>query len=183
MRKDTGFNDKLLSYLYALEVQFMVDADLESELAEAQEAYDIPAESAAAVVEAISKKYISQLLNLALRAAKKYNEKESLSWMEGIVKYAKYVSTSVDADGNRFSEEDKQRLISFYVSSLSDNGDGDSSLSEQRAEVSDRLNTLIRLTDDFVAPINGIDGLLARPQGFAESDDIAQDKKKWAWGG
>ena len=36
MRSATGFNDKLVTYLYSLEVQYMVENGLEDEFAEAQ---------------------------------------------------------------------------------------------------------------------------------------------------
>jgi hypothetical protein len=46
LQKDAGFNEKLVTYLYAMEVQYMIDNNLESELQEVQEAYDIPEEQA-----------------------------------------------------------------------------------------------------------------------------------------
>lgn len=156
MRKDTGFNDKLISYLYALEVQFIVDNDLETELAEAQETYDIPPDRAEAVIEACCKKYVSQVLNLAFRDVKKYNEKSAVAWTSQIVKYMRFISGAVDADGNKFTAEEKTRLIEFFKSYMQDAGADD----EQMAETCGRLKSLINLTESYIPPMQGIDGLL-----------------------
>ena len=51
MQKDTGFNEKLVTYLYALEVQQLVESGDEGSLGDVQEAYDIPQERAEQVVE------------------------------------------------------------------------------------------------------------------------------------
>ena len=51
MQKDTGFNEKLVTYLYALEVQQLVESGEEGSLADVQEAYDIPQEKAEQIVE------------------------------------------------------------------------------------------------------------------------------------
>ena len=74
IQKDAGFNERLVTYMYALEVQSMIENGEEENLKDVQEAYDIPEDRASEIVEAASKRYVSQLLNLALRAAKKYDE-------------------------------------------------------------------------------------------------------------
>lgn len=177
MRKDTGFNDKLVAYLYALEVQYIVDNDLESELAEAQETYDIPPDRAEAVIEACCKKYVSQVLNLAFRDAKKYNEKSAVAWTSQIVKYMRFISGAVDADGNKFSAEDKARLVEFYESYMQDEGAD----AEQIAETCGRLKSVINLTESYIPPLQGIDGLVGPVSGMTRFSD-GNDKKAWAWG-
>lgn len=87
MRTDTGFNGKLVAYLYALEVQYMVDNDLERKFAEAQETYGIPPETVQQVVEACCKRFSTQVLNLALREVRKYNEKRCFEWVQLVAKY------------------------------------------------------------------------------------------------
>ena len=55
MRTDAGFSEKLVTYLFALEVQFLVENGRETEIPDAQQAYDIP-EDRAQVRESV--KYI-----------------------------------------------------------------------------------------------------------------------------
>ena len=153
MQKDAGFNDKLITYLYALEVQSLVEGGLESDLREVQEAYDIPEERAAQIIEASCRRYVSQLFNLALRSAKKYDEKASVGWVAEILKYAPFISTPVDADGNIFMESDKVRMIEFYVSNMAAGG-------ADVPELVAKLKFLCNLTESYVPPIEGIDGLL-----------------------
>ena len=159
IQKDAGFNPKLVSYMYTLEVQDMIENGQEAELQEIQEAYDIPRQQAEAIVEATCKRYVSQLLNIALAAAKKYNEVESVKWTQKIAKYMFFFSDSVDADGGMFSEDDKERLITFFR-------DNENSTRDpiQKKEVAMRLKSLIRLNDDFVAPVEGLAGLLGLPK-------------------
>jgi len=183
MQKDTGFNERLVTYLYALEVQALVEQGAEGQLQDVQEAYDIPEERAAEIVEASCKRYISQLLNLALRAARKYDERQTVEWTRQIVKYVDFVTGTVDADGNLFDEEDKKRMISFYEGALRDAAKGQGQEAEADTEVCDKLRDLVRLTEDFVAPVDGIDGLLGKVSGMqALGGDPADDRKKWAWG-
>ena len=197
LQKDTAFNEKVVTLLYALEVQWAVENDATSELAEVQEAYGIPAERAAAIVEATAERYISQLLNLALRAAKKYDEREAVAWATKVASYVGFVSGSVLADGNLFSEDDKERLVQFYEGSLrmalSDSDSGASASGSagsstglaaahpEVAEQSQRLRELIKLSDDFVPPVEGIDGLLGKVQNVG-SVSQSGDNKRWAWG-
>lgn len=180
IKKDAGFNDKLVTFLYALEVQYMVENGLEEELQEAQEAYDIPEERAAEIIDACCQRYISQLLNLALRDAKKYNEAGAFEYTSQIMKYAQYISGAVDADGNVFREEDKTRMLSFYEARLLE--DVPSADEEGIARVSEgiaKLRSLVNLTESYVAPIDGIDGLLGKLSGM---QTVGEDGKKWAWG-
>lgn len=173
MRKDTGFNDKLVTYLYALEVQYMIENELESELQEAQEVYDIPEDRAAEIVEAACKKFISQILNFALRDARKYNEPGTIQWTGVVAKYMKYVTGSVDADGMKFTEDDKSRLISMYEEYLRDPSVGSA---EEASEIGQRLRSLIRLDDSFVAPMQGIDGLMGKVKDAAGASTKALNR-------
>ena len=116
---------------------------------------------------------MSQLLNLSLRASKKFNEQETVEWTKKIAKYAVFVDGTVDADGNLFREEDKERLVSFYEGACE---------SEAEKEMAVRLKAMINLTEDFVPPIEGIDGLLGKVKGMQSVDGSNDDNKKWAWG-
>lgn len=168
-----------------LQVQYMIENDLLSEIPEAQEVYDIPQDRAEAVIEACAGKFVSQLLNLALRASKKYDEVDALRWMIEVAKFSQFISSPVLADGNLFSEDDKQRMISFYAASLTAEGDEDVGVTQKDIEDEcERLKALVVLSKDFVPPINGINGLLGALPGtdqFSDTD-IKDDKKKWAWG-
>jgi len=127
-------------------------------------------------VEACCKRYISQLLNLALRAAKKYDERDAAKWLREIVKYAVFVEGAVEADGNIYSEADKLRLIEFYH--------GDADAGDDREENAKKLKSLIFLTEAYVAPLSGIDGLLGKVQNLNDLmlADPSANKKRWAWG-
>ena len=46
LRTDVGFSEKLVTYLFALEVQYLVENGRETELQEVQEAYDLPEDRA-----------------------------------------------------------------------------------------------------------------------------------------
>ena len=70
----------------------------------------------------------------------------------------------VDADANLFSEDDKERLISFYR----DDERSKRSVEQKRGDCV-RLKELILLSEDFVAPIEGIAGL----KGEAKTDRSA----------
>lgn len=234
-QKDIGFNVNFISYLYALEVANIInsgylyirndcrsltslmthclctgeDTDL---LQEAQEAYGIPEEQAKQIIEAAAKRYVSQLLNLALRAAKKYDEIDSLKWMNQIIKYSQFISDKVDCDGSLFSEKDKDRLLNYYMNSVNTATVKPSSadiiidsttdesvveepsestdlsvLNEKQVELNDsmeRLRRLIHLSNDYVAPLSGIEGLLG---GLTNVNDLmiadpSENRKRWAWG-
>jgi hypothetical protein len=156
----------------------MVENDLINQLVEAQEAYSIPPDRAQEIVEACCKKYISQVLNLALRDARKYNEKGVIQWTALISKYMQFVSGSVDADGNKFTEGDKERLILFYEGYLKEED-----RSDEIEETSSRLKSLINLTDKYVPPLQGIDGLIGKVSGMQSLSGDNDNRKKWAWGG
>lgn len=177
MQKETGFNERLVTYLYALEVQYLVENGMESDLKEVQEAYDIPEEKATEIIEVCCKRYVDQLLNLALRAAKKYDERETLSWVTEIMKYSPFISDSVNADGNIYSEKDKERMISFYENDIKEGEKRDGS----------RLRELVCLSEDYIPPLEGIDGLLGKVKGLSDLEaqirkDQDEGKKTWAWG-
>lgn len=190
IQKDTGFNERLVTYLYALEVQDLVENGLESDLQEVQEAYDIPEDRAEEIVEASCKRYISQLTNLALRAAKKFDEIECMRWTREIAKFAVFVTGTVEADGNLFSNEEKERMLSFFHAEVEATAkkatDGAAVLAEGHAMV-DKLRGMIFLTEDYIPPIEGIEGLLGHVKNLKtlgkESGKATDDKKRWAWGG
>jgi len=183
MTGDMGFNDRLRSYLFTLEVQELVDRGAPAEdLIDIQDAYSIPIERAEAIIESACKRYISQLLNLALRAAKKYDEPGAVLYVKRINQYVMFVDEdgSVDADGNIFRKTDKDRLVGFYENHCKDAGDVDESDLKEQCR---RLGSLINLTEDFEPPIDGIDGLLA--DGRLKLDQEKHDDSKgrrWAWG-
>jgi hypothetical protein len=123
---------------------------------------------------------------LALRAAKKYDESDAAKWLKEIVKYAVFVSDgqTVDADGNLFSEKDKKRLISFYQSESQKKDDIDV---VNGVNMVTKLREMINLTENFVPPVQGIEGLLGNVKSLAQlsrDGDNAKDgdKKPWAWG-
>jgi len=186
MQKDTGFSTTILTYLYALEVQVMVDNGLEGDLTEVQEAYDIPDDRAADIVEACCKRYVNQLLNFALRGAKRYNEQDTIKWVKRIIKYAVFISTPVEADGSMFDDDDKKRMISFYQTEVANGEDAELlALVEQYGDMADKFREMINVTDDYVSPISGIDGLLGNVRRLDQLEDDMKDtdaKKNWAWG-
>ena len=94
----------MVTYLYALEVQSLIESGQEALLGDVREAYDIPEQIASEIVELSCKRYISQLLNLALRAAKRYKEEEAVEWTRQIAKYAVFVD-----------EADHGMLLSLFV--------------------------------------------------------------------
>lgn len=174
IQKDTGFNEKLVAYMYSLEVQYLVENDMAEDLKDIQEAYDIPEDRAADIVEAACSRYLNQVLNLALRAAKKYDERTAVLFGKQALRYTRFISGKVDADGNMFREADKERLISF----LHDETRGMDASEDDRASV-ERLKEVINITEDYVAPLKGIDGLEGK---ILPPPDINDDKKKWSWG-
>jgi len=192
LKTDVGFSEKLVTYLFALEVQYLVENGRETELQEVQEAYDLPEDRAQDIVEACCKRYISQLLNLALRAAKKYDERDAAKWLREIVKYAVFIPDDVvvDADGNMFSETDKNRLISFYQSEYGEQAAESEEVDVQMeavAEMSAKLRSMINLTESFQAPAQGIEGLLGNVKSLGQLGKDADasrpgEKRPWAWG-
>ena len=150
MRKDIGLNPSMISYLYSLEVQAAIEAEEESELRELQEAYLIPEETAAYIVDITCRRYISQLLSIGLAHVKKYEEAPANAVTERIVRFMNLIEGSVDADGNLFNEDDKERLVVMFR-----DRDGGAQSEEEKRETSIRLRSLIHLTEDFVAPLEG----------------------------
>ena len=183
-----GFSDALVSYLYALELQLAIETGATEELADLQSAYNIPELRAGEILEATCKRHISQMLNLALRAAKKYDERDALSWLKRILLYVPYVSSAVEADGNLFSEADKDRLITFYQAEIETGDDAElvDLAGKIEGDVQDRLRGLINLSSDFVPPAQGMEGLLGQGQTLAQLEadlNVDQGRKAWAWGG
>lgn len=185
MAKDLEFNARLISYLFALEVQDMIQNGRENELQDLQEAYSIPQERAAVIIEVAAKRYLNQLLNLAFRGAKRYDEKDTVVWLREIVKYTQFISEGgrVDCDGNLFSEKDKERLISYYENMMMTPDISSEDESKVR-ETCEELRRIIQLTESYVAPLSGIQGLLG---GMVNLNDLmvadpSENRKRWAWG-
>ncbi|RYH28794.1 hypothetical protein EON65_10845 [archaeon] len=184
--REVGLSGKALALLFALEVQYLVDNDMADELPELEESYDIPEQRAGDIVEAVAIRYIDQLLNVALLAAQKYEEAECIAKVKEILKYADFVSRPVRANARIFSEEDKKRLISFYLTEL------ESALDEGEEAVGDvaakkdheiqLLKDLIDLSEDYVTPGNGMRGLLGTMPEDTVGNDATKGKKNWAWG-
>jgi hypothetical protein len=194
MKRDTELAERVLSFFYALEVQYLIENRMMDELQDVQEAYDIPEEKAIEILEAVCGRYIDQLLNLALRSAKNYEEKECVKWTKEIMKYIPFISTSVAADGNNFSEEDKNRLISFYLTEIEATATLEGEEAEvkegllpstdlSKDEVATRLRELIALSTTYQGPGLGIDGLLGDVKNLEDlGRETVSNKKSWAWG-
>lgn len=188
MREDLKFVSELLSYLFALEVKFMIEND-QDDFADLQEAYELPEERAMEIVEESCKRYISQQLNLALRSAKRYEEVDCIKWTADIMKYANYVTGSIDADGSLFTDDDKRRLISFFVAELESSQETVEGLPEGETAATyaaEKLREMIHLTPKYKAPVDGIQGILGNTKSMKEllrsNESTAQKKKQWAWG-
>jgi hypothetical protein len=169
-REDTGFGDQFIGYMYALEVQDLVESDRVDELRDLQEAYEMPEEAAASIVDNASRRYINQMLNFALRAAAAYKEVECITWTKKILQFAEFTDARVDANGAIFNQEDKRRLIGFMEDHLREEVDEEE---EVIGETLARIDELIHLSSDYITPYNGIDGLM----GIAPSaKDLAASK-------
>jgi len=190
MQKDTGFNERLITYLYALEVQYLIENGQEIELNDIQQSYDIPVDRAQEIIEACCKKYLDQLINLGLRSARKFDDKNTILWIKKILKYAIFVTTAIDADANLFSEDDKKQLIAVYQTEVDLKQDQElMNIIEQYADINltEKLRELINLTEEYVAPLQGMEGLMGNGKSFKQMEDDKyneQDngKKAWAWG-
>ena len=180
IQQDTGCTPQVVTFMYALEIQDMIERGDADGLADAQEGYGIPEERASEMVEVTSRRYVSQILNFALRAARKYNEQEAVLQVKKVLDFAQFIDVSdspVDADGNMFSEDDKDRLIAFHEGSKRQMGGvvasagGNEGLAETGSgtstkEDAEMLRALINLTEDYKPAEGGIDGLLGLIKDF-----------------
>jgi len=189
IQKDTGFNERLITYLYALEVQYMIENGQEAELNDIQQSYDIPEQRAQEIIEACCKKYLDQLINLGLRSARKFDDKNTILWVKRILKYAMFVTTSVDADANLFSEDDKKQLIAVFQTEVDLKQDQElqSIIEQYDVDLTEKLRELINLTEEYVAPLQGMEGLMGNGKSFKQMEDDKYNeqnngKKAWAWG-
>ncbi len=96
---------------------------------------------------------------------------------------------TVDADGNVFSEKDKSRLLSFFLSefSPSDGAESYEEKAEDVAAVAAKLREMINLTESYQAPLQGIEGLLGNVKSLSQLGKDGDNKKPgekrpWAWG-
>jgi hypothetical protein len=174
IQADTGCTPQVVAFMYALEIQDMIERGDTDGLADAQEGYGIPEERASDMVEVTCRRYVSQILNFALRAARKYNEQECVMQTQRVLDFAQFIDIAeggaVDADGNMFSEDDKERLIAFHEGGRRSNAAAAASeeagggLAEATAssgkEDAELLRALINLTEEYKPAEGGIDGLL-----------------------
>jgi hypothetical protein len=168
--KEVGLGERILGLLYALEVQYAVEENLMDELGELQMTYEIPEQSAVLIIESTCKKYLEQIVTLALRASRRYEEREAVAYMEIILKYVRFLPEEMKilADPRIFQIEDIERLIGFYFAEKefqrSTNNVDTSSTSGGEDDSQDRLvnrvRTLIQLSNDYIPPELGIEGLL-----------------------
>ena len=168
----------------------MIENGQEAELNDIQQSYDIPEQRAQEIIEACCKKYLDQLINLGLRSSRKYDDKNTILWIKKILKYAIFVTTSVDADGNLFTEADKKQLIAVYLNEVDLKQDQELlDIVEQYdgVDVTEKLRELIHLTEAYVAPLQGMEGLMGRGKSYRQMEedqynDQSGGKKAWAWG-
>lgn len=172
-KKDIGFNDRLVTYLYALEAQDLIEMGQEDELQDVQEAYGIPDEEAPGIIEGAARRYLSQLFNFALRSAKRYDEKESVKWLREILKYTQFITVPIDCDANLFLPKDKDRLLGYLANNLE-------SLQQSDETSLEKLNEIIKLSDDYVSPLSGIEGLMGGIKNLNELmvADASENKKR-----
>lgn len=183
--KDLGFKPRLLSSLYALEVQQIISVQDESdvdgsglaaELKDALSYYDLAEEVAADIVPLTCTRFLQQEVQLLLRAAKSFNEAETIMRARKVLHFAQFVDpeTRISADLTSFSELDKSRVSDFYLASV-----GDSDL-EAAGVSAERLRKLINLTEDYEPPENGMDGLLGNADllSDAKGDNNAMKAKR-----
>lgn len=175
--EDLHFTPSMVGSLFALEIQYMVEHDLAEEFVDAQEIYRIDPETASGIVELVCKRYVSQIVAVALRFARQCKEEETVKWTEPIIKFGKYFSGSISADAALYKEDDKQRLINYYLHNLERKfyaeaeaaevaGTYDEEqfspevLADMMSSVSGKLNEAIYLDPKFVPSEYGVSGLL-----------------------
>lgn len=172
--KDLGFKPRLMSSLYALEVQQLINVQDESdvdgsglaaELKDALSYYELSEEVAAEIIPLTCTRFLQQEVQLLLRAAKSFNEGETVMRARNVLRFAQFVDpeTRIAADLSSFSEVDKSRIADFYLASMED-----SDLEAAGANV-ERLRKLITLTEDYEPPENGMDGLLGQADLLSEA--------------
>lgn len=207
--QEIGFSPVFVSLLFAMEVQDAIETQREDELRDLQELYDFEASTAVLIIEASVKRYLSQVIALALSAAKRFNEPVAVDLATTILRYLPMISDTVKiaADGNLFRPADVERLVSFYLADVDNqiteiqqtlqdsNSTTDETerlrLEEQLATLSqldrrataDRFQRVIFLTKDFVPPQQGIAGLMGkiRRETNDEGVDLGKERKKWSW--
>lgn len=115
-----GFNSIMLSVLFALEVQALVEQGRETEIGDLQQVYGLSETQAVSLVEVATKRYLSQVITLALRAAKRYDEGDAVRWVNTVAKYAVFMpeTAKIAADANLYRAEDIDRLVTFFLTDL-----------------------------------------------------------------
>lgn len=183
MRADTGLSEAALALLFSLEVRLLVDRHLMEELPDIQEAYELSESQAMETVEAVCRRYMDQSLNLALRAAKLYEEADCVKWTREVMRYSEYVAGPLPANGQLFSEDDKRRLISFYLAELdaAEEAGTTGEVETSREKAGAKLRELISLSKDYIGPSQGMEGLLGQLPDLEERAKSG-NANSWAWG-
>ena len=122
--------------------------------------------------------------------ARKYNEQEAVMQVKKVLDFAQFIDlseTPVDADGNMFSEDDKERLIEFHegsrrslagIAASAEDTEGLAKVDTGRSTKEDAatLRALINLTEDYKPAEGGIDGLLGLIKDFKGVGEEGSDK-------
>jgi hypothetical protein len=180
----------MVGSLFALEIQHIIENEHSEEFTEVQEGYRVDSETASTIVELVCKRYVSQLLSVALGFARRLREEDVVKWTDLIVKYAKYFDGQVPADGTLFNQDDKQRLISYYLDAMeqrfeaaaeeaeaSGQFDEDQfsfeALNEMQRSLSAKLHEMIHLDPTFVPSEYGMNSFLG--EGAPTLNDMQND--------
>ena len=215
LQEESGFSSALVSTLFGLEVQYLIEHSLEgdaTEFAGIKQVYGIPEARAQELFESVCRRYVSQLLSIALRLAKKYDEANAMVWMKRLLRYAVYLSDAVpvEVDGSLYTDADKERLIGFYQDEIENirtaNGRaaaGGSSmrnnkikvdqelaaLYEQHGDQTEQLRRMIHINKDrlFRGAQQGVEGMQGGgTRVFADVREkmaaMERGDAVWAWG-
>jgi len=120
-RNDFQFDEELIGTMFVYEIDYLLSKQLiNSELQEIVEYYELPSDIAQEIIELSCSKYITQLGNMALIKAGRYDEKGCIDIMKQMLIYLPYLSSNatISLDGNMFAEVDKTRAFSFVISEL-----------------------------------------------------------------
>ncbi len=146
--ENLSFTAETVASLFALEVEYLVETEQSEELVEAQESYRIDPESASQIVELVCKQHVTRIVNNALRFARGYNEEEAVRVAKQLIKFGKYFSGKVKANGLVYSNDDKQRLITYYVRHLESQFEADADAAEAAG-----INSEENFSDEALADI------------------------------
>lgn len=190
--EDAGFTPELLTFMYALEVQGLLESgEGEEVLAEIKElsadVYDIPEERAEEIIQSSTARFLDQVLNLALSEAKNYKEQAAMAHIKQMIKNAAFVAGAITCDGNMFAEEDKERLISFYLTELDSGEDQELvELTQRYGNMEKKFREMIQLSSEYEGPEYGLDGLMGQVGDLQALQreklaKMAAGEKEWTW--